>query len=80
MILPTIHVPPKRALLGVGGDILRILDGPTTIEKLWDKFRNRQSKEPDCYEIDYRWFVLALDLLYALGAVELEGDMLRTAR
>jgi hypothetical protein len=30
--------------------------------------------------IDYQWFVLSLDLLYVIGAVEFERGLVRKAR
>ena len=79
MILPTKHIPPERALLGVGADILAALDRPTTMAKLWDDLRNRRSSDPTFPVLDYRWFVLALDLLYSIGAIEFERGLLQKA-
>ncbi len=77
MILPTEHVRPDRSLLGVGAEVLAILVRPMTISTLWDGIRSRRSGGEPSAVLDYRWFVLALDLLYTLGAVNLDGDLIR---
>ena len=79
MILPSKHVPPERALLGVGAEVLRAMDQPSTIASLWDKMRSYRSADSKWPVLDYRWFVLAIDLLYMIGAVELDRGLLRKA-
>ena len=80
MILPTKHVRPDRALLGVGAQVLGVLARPMTMSMLWDEVRSRRSAAEPSAVIDYRWFVLALDLLYIIGAVELNGGLIRKAQ
>ena len=77
MILPTKHVRPDRALLGVGASVLTTLRRPMTMSKLWDEVRTRRSVAVPTAVVDYRWFVLALDLLYMLGAIKLERGLIR---
>ena len=80
MILPTKHIRPDRALIGVGAEVLGALAQPMTVSKLWDVIRSRRSADTTSPVIDYRWFVLALDLLYAIGAIEFERGLIRKAR
>ena len=80
MILPTKHIRPDRALIGVGAEVLGALAQPMTVSKLWDTVRSLRSTDTSSPVIDYRWFVLALDLLYAIGAVELERGLIRKAK
>jgi len=80
MILPTKHVRPDRALLGVGAEVLTILVRPMTMSMLWDKIRSRRSVGEPNAVLDYRWFVLALDLLYIIGAVELDAGLIGKAQ
>ncbi len=77
MILPTKHVRPDRALIGVGAEILDMLEQPMTMSNLWDTIRSRRSATVSNPAIDYQWFVLALDLLYMIGAIELERGLIR---
>ncbi|MCQ3814878.1 MAG: hypothetical protein KTU85_10760 [Acidimicrobiia bacterium] len=81
MIMPTKGVPPQRALLTVGGEIVEILDENKTVSGAWAELRRRREARADA-EIAFDWFVLALDLVFALGAVELgeDGFLVRVIR
>jgi hypothetical protein len=68
MILPTKHMPFERSLLGVSADILRLTAEPVTVSRLWEEF-NQLRGDADTRRIPFDWFILSLDLLYALGAV-----------
>ena len=81
MILPTKHIRTDRALIGIGAEILRCLDRPATMSQLWNKMRSRRTLESSVPATDYRWFVLGLDLLFILGAVDLQdGIICRSSR
>lgn len=71
MILPTKHLPPRRSLIGVGGLMLERLDQPRTITGLWDKARG--IPEVGSFER----FILTLDLLFAISAIEYDAGLLR---
>ena len=77
MILPTKHVRPDRALIGVGAEVLEILKHPMTMSKLWDEIRGRRSLHAPNAPIDYEWFVLSLDLLYVIGTVDFDRGLVR---
>ena len=77
MILPTKHMASNRALLGVGGDVLKSLAIPKTMSALWDEIRAGDRQEKEAAVVDYKWFVLALDFLFLLGAVELARGVLQ---
>lgn len=77
MILPTKHIRPDRALLGVGGDLLVSLREPMTVSRLWDDVRAKRGSPGEPAPINYDWFVLALDLLFMIDAVELDRGLLR---
>jgi hypothetical protein len=79
MILPTKHIRPDRALLAVGGDVLGHLHEPMTVSRLWDDVRAHRGEPDQPSPINYDWFVLALDLLFLIGAVEFERGLLRRA-
>lgn len=79
MILPTKHVRPDRALIGVGAEVLNILKRPMTMSRLWDEVRGRRSLHMPTAPIDYQWFVLSLDLLYTVGAVDFDRGLVRRA-
>ena len=73
MIAPTKHIPTDMSLIGVGASVLRQLTEPRTITSLWEACRQIPSVGT------FHRFVLALDLLYLLGAIELtDGLIART--
>ena len=77
MILPTKHIRPDRALLAVGGELLVSLREPMTVSRLWDDVRFKRGYPGEPAPINYDWFVLALDFLFMIGAVELDRGLLR---
>jgi hypothetical protein len=78
MILPTKGLALDRALLSVGAEVLRRLDRPKTVSRLWDQVRNRQCSLLE--SVPYEWFVLSLDLLYLCGAIDFEDGQIRRTR
>ena len=76
MILPTKGIPPHKTLLTLGGEVLRALDETKTVSRLWDDFRKQSDQRA---EVTFDWFVLGLDLLFLLGAIELERGRIRRA-
>ncbi|WP_044890287.1 ABC-three component system middle component 6 [Myxococcus hansupus] len=82
MILPTKGIRADRALLSVGADVLRLLDEPKTVSRIWDEVRSAWEMRDGASRLSFDWFVLALDLLYVLGAVEMAQGRLsrRTSR
>jgi hypothetical protein len=74
MILPSKHLGTDRALLFIGANLLRRLDHAKTVSQLWSEVakRSRSTDHPPTFE----WFVLALDLLYATGAVDVDRGLL----
>ena len=69
MILPTKHISENEAILGVGATILRHLDSPITVSGLWE--RAKVEKNVGTFER----FVLAADLLFKIGAIELRDGL-----
>ena len=79
MILPTKHIRPDRALLSVGADVLSYLREPMTVSRLWDEVRAARSDRAVSAPINYDWFVLALDLLFILRAVQFDRGLIHKA-
>ena len=75
LILPDRESPREAALLVVGARILETLRQPMTVSVLWDRLRERGRAGPGT-PVGYATFVLGLDLLYILGAVDLRGGAL----
>jgi hypothetical protein len=74
MILPTKHISTHNSLLGIGAAILKRLEKPQTVTALWNSIHN--AKEVANFER----FVLALDVLYTIEAIEIENGLLRRYR
>lgn len=81
MILPSKHLPQERALLTVGAGILRHLSNPLTVSAVWELMSSAAAIDHKAsLPMRYDGFVLALDLLFLLGAIELrEGLLVRGA-
>jgi hypothetical protein len=77
VILPTKRISQDRALLAVGAEVLSLLDQPKTVSQVWEELRKQRSGQPNASPVVFDWFVLAVDLLYAVRAVELEKGRLR---
>jgi len=78
MILPTKHLSQDRALLSVGARLLARLTRPKTVSALWEEVL----KPPDAEDgkkpsLRYDAYVLTLDLLFLMGAIELRDGLLR---
>lgn len=74
MILPTKGIPPRQALVSVGGEVLRLLSEAKTVSRLWDEFRTRNELASG---VTFDWFILSLDLLFLVGAVEFDRGRVR---
>jgi hypothetical protein len=73
MILPTKHLPAERALLTLGSELLTYLSYPRTVSALWDLVRETNSGRR---KVSYDWFLLGLDFLFMVGAVELRAGVI----
>lgn len=75
MILPTKHISTRNSLLGVGAIIIEHLYYPRTVSSLWNAVSNMSEVAT------FERFVLTLDLLYIIGAIEInEGLLCRCSR
>jgi hypothetical protein len=78
VILPTKRISADRSLIAVGGDVLVLLSPEEkTVTQLWTEFQRLRSERRAAAIVTYDWFVLALDLLFALGAVEWRDGVIR---
>lgn len=77
MILPSKHLSQDRALLTVGARILRNLHQPKTVSALWEEcVRVGQGIPHAAPTFSYNGFVLTLDVLFLIGAIEMEDGLL----
>ena len=78
MILPSKKLKPENSLIHIGGRVLRILDEPKTVSSVWQSLKEQQRRNLNTQPLKftYDWFVLSLDLLFTMGALELhEGSL-----
>lgn len=80
MIAPTKGIAPHWSLLVVGAQILQILDQPMTVSQAWTRLQRWRTANGCPVPVPFWWFVLSLDVLYALGVVELERELLTKRR
>jgi len=74
MIIPTKHISANRSLVGQGAILLALFDEREhTVSSLWDAFLETTS---EFAEVTFDWFVLALDFLYTIGAIELDQGII----
>ena len=69
MILPSKHISQKKALLTIGAVLLNNLNHPKTVSALWEDVRYFE-------KISFDWFILTLDLLYAINIIEFHDGLL----
>lgn len=75
MILPTKYLSSERSLIKIGADIIKFLNEPKTVSRLWEEVKHSSYSV-----IKYEWFVLALDFLYCIKAINFESDKVWRAR
>jgi len=80
MILPAKHLDQDRALLTVGARILPRLVQPMTVSALWDELSGVTVSNQKPGALRYDGFVLALDLLFLMGAIQLQDGRLTRTR
>jgi hypothetical protein len=77
MILPSKHLSQDRALLTVGARILQKVSQPKTVSALWEELTaKRETTHNAVLPLSYDGFVLALDILFIIGAVGLKEGLL----
>ena len=74
MILPTKHLPTERSLLGIGAEVLHLLDQPKTVSRLWADVQEHRGES--ARRLPFDWFILSLNLLYAIGALQMNRGRL----
>lgn len=80
MILPSKHISNAESLLGLGGLLLSFLaDGPKTLEAIWSSYSrvNNHPEFPAYHSFDN--IILATDLLFIIGAVDInpKGEIIK---
>jgi hypothetical protein len=73
MIVPTKGVAPQRALLAVGAQIILATGTqPVTVTQAWRRLLAWREEHRHRAPIPFWWFALALDVLFAMGLVDMD--------
>jgi hypothetical protein len=77
MILPSKKLRPENSLIYLGGTVLKTLGEPRTVSGVWQELKEKQyNNNTKPLKFTYDWFVLSLDLLFTMGALEFyEGKL-----
>jgi hypothetical protein len=67
MLRPQKHIRLSESILGLGANILNLLTRPRNPEQIYDKLNSLNL----LISHDFEHIILALDFLYACGAIEL---------
>jgi hypothetical protein len=76
VIIPTKGIAPDRALLAVAAQILQQINEPTTVSQAWTRLRDWREANDHRSPITFGWFALACDVLFSLGVVDLQDELL----
>lgn len=74
MILPDKHIKLSESIFGLAGVILAELRHPDYIEELWGKFERINNTERMPTNHSYDNFLIALDYLYMIGAIDADEE------
>ena len=69
-LLPNKHIPTSRSLVGIGALVLGQLQALSTVSGLWEHVRNNPEVG------SFHNFVLTLNYLYAIGAIDYQRGFL----
>jgi hypothetical protein len=76
MILPSKYLSQDRALIAVGGEVLKYLEEPRSVSVLWECVREGQAHKHADARVSFDWFVLALNLLYVISAIDFRNGLI----
>jgi hypothetical protein len=76
MLMPTKHIKTENALIGVGAEILKLLDREKTASRLFSDLQEDRH-ENELSTIHFDWFLLAVDFLFAVGAIRFESGLIK---
>lgn len=76
LLTPTKNLHEDKTILKIGARILSFLASPRTLNSTWEAYLNFQNDGADKIpRIQFDLFILALDFLYIVGAIEYKDDL-----
>ncbi len=76
MLMPTKHIKTENALIGVGGEVLALLDRNKTVSRLFHDLQERRQSD-GLTTIQFDWFLLAVDFLFSIEAVRFDAGLIK---
>ena len=76
MILPTKHLSPDRAIITVASETFELINNRSTVSSVWNDLQEQHRAYTRQGEIPYDWFILSLDFLYPIGAINEDNGKL----
>ncbi|MBB3061417.1 ABC-three component system middle component 6 [Microbulbifer rhizosphaerae] len=81
MILPTKHLSPSRAIITVSLEVFELIHNRSTVSSVWNDLQKNHEVCMRQGEVPYDWFILSLDFLFLIGAIEENnGKLTRIAK
>lgn len=74
--MPTKHIKTENALIGVGAEVLALLEREKTVSTLFRDLQNSR-RDNELPTIHFDWFLLSLDFLFSLQAIRYEAGLLK---
>jgi hypothetical protein len=74
MLLPSKHLTLSESLIGLGAQLLKLLDAPLSIDELWWKFQKVNNTKRLAVYHDFDNVILALNFLYSIKAVNIDDE------
>lgn len=75
MLMPTKHIKTENALIGLGAEILSELTYAKPVSTLFHNIQ-LQRHDKQSATIHFDWFLLAVDFLYIIGAVDFKDGLI----
>lgn len=76
MLMPTKHIKTENALIGVGAEVLALLDRDKTVSRLFSDLQEDR-RDNELSTIQFDWFLLAMDFLFSIGAIRFESGLIK---
>lgn len=80
MILPTKHISLERSLMSVSSEVFELIDKRSTVSSIWNDLQDKHKAALRYGEVPYDWFVLSLDLLFLMGAIEESNGLIKKVK
>lgn len=77
MILPTKHLSANRSLISVASEVFELIDKKSTISSMWNDLQEKHKSLLRHGDVPYDWYILALDLLYMMGLIEVRNSFIK---